>query len=136
MSDHATPRSGGITPYLTVRGAKQASEFYRRAFGAEEIHRVDAEDGERLMYCHLRINGDDLMMSDEFPEHGAALSDDGPRGVTLHLAVDDVDAWWLRAVAAGATVTMKLADQFWGDRYGQLRDPFGHRWSMGAPIRK
>jgi PhnB protein len=90
---------------------------------------MDAEDGERLLHCHLRINGADLTMPEEFPEHG------GPQGVTLHLAVDDADAWCERALAAGTTVKMPLADQFWGDRYGKLQDPFGHSWSIGAPIR-
>jgi len=79
-------------------------------------------------------NGADVMLADEFPEHGGNL-EVGPRGVTLHLAVDDADRWWNRAVEAGATVAMPLEDQFWGDRYGQLRDPFGHSWSIGAPIR-
>jgi PhnB protein len=136
------PLAAGITPYITVRGAKDAAEFYRRAFGAVEIARMDAEDGKRLIHCRLRINGADLMMSDEFPEFdaspefGAYGLGDGPRGVTLHLAVDDADTWWQRAVDAGATVKMPLADQFWGDRYGQLRDPFGHSWSIGAPVKK
>jgi PhnB protein len=125
----------GLSPYLTVRGAKAAADFYARAFGAEEVRRTEAEDGERLMHCHLRLNGADLMLADEFPEHGAGLGD-GPRGVTLHPAVDDADRWWNRAVEAGATVKMPLDDQFWGDRYGQLRDPFGHSWSIGAPIRQ
>jgi PhnB protein len=131
----STTQPSGITPYLTVRNAKEAAEFYKRAFNAEELGRMDAEDGERLLHCHLRINGSDLMMSDEFPEYGEGLGD-GPRGVTIHLTVDDADVWWERALAAGATVKMPLADQFWGDRYGQLRDPFGHSWSIGAPIRE
>ena len=132
MSDTAVQPMTGITPYLTVRGASEASEFYQRAFGARELDRKAGEDGKRLIHCHLRVNGADLMMSDEFPEYGCALGD-GPNGVTLHLAVDDADEWWNRAVEAGATVTMPIADQFWGDRYGQVRDPFGHTWSIGAP---
>ncbi len=133
--DAAThPRPGGVTPYLIVRAASDAIEFYREAFGAEEIMRVDAGDGQRLMHCHLRINGDDVFMSDEFPEHGAAM-DRGPAGVTLHLGVEDADMWWDRALAAGAEPVMPLADQFWGDRYGQVRDPYGHTWSIAAPIR-
>jgi PhnB protein len=124
----------GVTPYLTVRGASDAAEFYKRAFGAEESGRMLADDGTRLMHCHMRINGADLMMCDEFPEYGAGLGD-GPRGVTLHLQVDDADAWWTRAVEAGATVRMPLADQFWGDRYGQLTDPFGHTWSIASPAK-
>ncbi len=135
MAENTPPQVHGVTPYLTVRGASEASAFYARAFGAKEVFRMPAEDGKRLMHCHVRINGGDLMMSDEFPEHGAGLGD-GPRGVTLHLAVDDADMWFNRAVAAGATVVMPLADQFWGDRYGQVRDPYGHVWSIGAPAKK
>ncbi|HEX8674953.1 MAG TPA: VOC family protein [Longimicrobium sp.] len=134
MSDSNPTPALGVTPYLTVRGASQAAEFYKHAFAAEELGRHDAGDGKRLMHCHLRINGADVMMSDEFLEYGAGLGD-GPKGVTLHLAVDDADLWFNRAVEAGATVTMPLADQFWGDRYGQLRDPFGHAWSIGAPVK-
>ncbi len=132
MSETTTPPVvTGVTPYLMVRGASDASAFYQKAFAAEELSRQPAGDSGKLMHCHLRINGADVMMSDEFPEHGYSLGD-GPNGVTLHLQVDDADAWFERAVAAGATVTMPLADQFWGDRYGQLKDPFGHSWSIGS----
>lgn len=135
MAEPTRPTLRGVTPYLTVRGAKEALEFYKRAFGAEEVMRMDAQDGKRLMHAHIKVNGGDVMMSDEFPEHGAGLGS-GPVGVTLHLAVDDADRWWKRAVDAGAKVKMPLEDQFWGDRYGQLSDPFGHSWSIGAPTRK
>jgi PhnB protein len=132
MADTLPQTLPGVTPYLMVRGASEAAGFYKRAFGAEELARTAGEDGKRLIHCHLRINGGDVMMSDEFPEYGYGLGE-GPNGVTLHLAVDDADEWWNRAVGAGATITMPLAEQFWGDRYGQLRDPFGHSWSIGAP---
>jgi PhnB protein len=115
-----------------VRGAAEAAEFYKRAFGAEELMRTAAKDGKRVMHCHLKINGADVMMSDEFPEYGASLGE-GPNGVTLHLQVNDADEWWQRALDAGATVVMPIAEQFWGDRYGQVRDPFGHTWSIGGP---
>ena len=121
----------GVTPYLTVIGAKKAAEFYRKAFAAEELSRQEA-DNDRLIHCHLRINGDDVMMSDAFPEHTGDAGEN-PRGVTLHIHVADPQAWWDRAVAAGATVTMPMDVQFWGDRYGQLKDPFGHAWSIGGP---
>lgn len=135
MSETVDHPLQGLTPYLTVRGAKNAVRFYKEAFDAEEIRRVDAEDGERLMHCHLKINGADVLLADSFPEHAGGL-EGAPHGVTLHLAVDDADEWWHRAISAGAETLMPLADQFWGDRYGQVRDPFGHKWSIGAPIQE
>ncbi len=125
--------TGGVTPHLTIpsRGGQAAIEFYGRAFGAEEIMRMPAEDGERLMHAHLKINGASLMLADEFPEWSGE-ADITPRGVTLHLQVDDPDEWWNRALVAGAIPVMPLEDQFWGDRYGQVRDPFGHTWSIGG----
>lgn len=138
MADHdAQGPTTGITPHLSIpsRGGQAAVEFYQRAFGAEELRRMLAEDGERLMHCHLRINGASLMLADEFPEYGGE-QDVEPKGVTIHLQVDDADEWWNRALLAGGVPLFPLADQFWGDRYGQLRDPFGHTWSIGSPIPK
>jgi PhnB protein len=125
----------GITPHLLIRDrrAAEAIDFYIAAFGARELHRVPTPDG-RLMHCHLTINGGSVMLNDDFPEYRGAPGGE-PEGVTLHLQVEDVDALWTQAVAAGASVTMALEDQFWGDRYGQLQDPFGHRWSIGAPVK-
>jgi PhnB protein len=124
----------GLTPHLAIGGgrADQAIEFYKQALGAEELMRHAADDG-RLMHAHLKVNGQSLMLHDHFAEHhgGADLAE--PSGVMLHLQVNDADAWWNRAVEAGAKVIMPLEDQFWGDRYGQIEDPFGHRWSIGAP---
>jgi PhnB protein len=97
--------------------------------------RMPAEGSDKLMHCHLRINGGDVFMSDEFPEYGASLGD-GPRGVTMFLAVDDADTWYNRAVEAGATVRMEIADQFWGDRFGEVIDPYGHGWAFGSPLNK
>jgi PhnB protein len=127
----------GITPYLSIasRGGMAAAEFYARAFGAVEVRRMVADDGERLVHAHLHINGGSVMLSDEFPEMGGEV-DVEPKSVTLHLQVDDADEWWNRAIVAGAVPVYPLADQFWGDRYGVLKDPFGHCWSIGAPIRK
>ena len=128
--------TGGVAPHLTIpsRGGQAAVEFYQRAFGAEVLRTMPAEDGERLMHAHLRINGGSVMLHDEFPEMNGE-QDIQPKGVVLHLQVDDVDEWWNRAIVAGAVPVYPLADQFWGDRYGQLRDPFGHSWSIGATIR-
>jgi len=122
---------GGVTPYISVSDASAAAAFYARAFGAEEINRVPADDGRRLMHCHLRINGGPLMLNDPFPEYGYPLQT--PQGFVLHLQVDDVEAWWNRAVEAGLEIVMPLEVQFWGDRYGQLRDSFGITWSLGGP---
>lgn len=126
----------GVTPHLTIpsRGGQAAIEFYTRAFGAVEVRRMLAEDGERLMHAHLMINGASVMLNDEFPEMNGE-QDIVPKGVTLHLQVDDADEWWKRALLAGGVPLFPLADQFWGDRYGQIRDPFGHTWSIGSPVK-
>jgi len=126
----------GVTPHLTIpsRGGQAAIEFYTRAFGAVEVRRMLAEDGERLMHAHLMINGASVMLNDEFPEMNGE-QDIVPKGVTLHLQVDDADEWWKRALLAGGVPLFPLADQFWGDRYGQIRDPFGHTWSIGSPMK-
>jgi PhnB protein len=136
MSEPNLIPTGGVVPYLTIpaRGGQAAVEFYRAAFGAEELFRNLAEDGERLMHSRLVINGGLLMLSDEFPEYGNE-TDVEPKGVALHLQVEDADFWWERALSAGAVPVMPLADQFWGDRYGRVMDPFGHCWSIAAPIR-
>lgn len=127
----------GLTPHLTIpsRGGQAAVEFYTRAFGAVELRRSMADDGERLMHALLMINGATVMLNDEFPEMNGE-QDIVPKGVTIHLQVDDADEWWTRAMLAGGVPLYPIADQFWGDRYGQLRDPFGHTWSIGSPIGK
>jgi PhnB protein len=88
------------------------------------------------MHARIRVNGGAILMSDDFPEFRGGGDTPAPAGVTIHLEVDDADKWWKRAVDSGAAIVMPLADQFWGDRYGQLVDPFGHKWSIAAPIRK
>lgn len=126
------PPMTGVTAYVNVDGADAASAFYQRAFGAEEVMRIPDKDGERLLHCHLRINGGDLMISDCFPEMGMTP---GPSdNHTLHLQVDDIDAWWARAAEAGAEVIAPVELMFWGDRYGVLKDPFGVKWSMGQTV--
>ncbi|HYC75749.1 VOC family protein, partial [Brevundimonas sp.] len=101
----------GVTPYLTIpsRGGQAAAEFYARAFGAVEVRRQLADDGERLIHAHLHINGGSIMLSDEFPEYGGDV-DVVPRGVTIHLQVDDADEWWNRAILAGGVPVFPLAD--------------------------
>ena len=137
MTD-ANPDQGptsGVTPHLTIpsRGASAAMDFYVIAFGAEVLSKIMADDGERVMHAHLKINAASVMLNDEFPEYTGS-QDARPAGVTLHIQVEDPDAWWTRAmVVGGAEPVMDMADQFWGDRYGVLRDPFGHTWSIGGP---
>ena len=134
MADVERPTTG-ITPFLAIRDrrAKEALAFYEKAFGAETVEQNPAQDGERLMQASLKINGGWIMLADEFPEHG--FKADAPASVTLHLQVPDGDVAYERAVKAGCTVRMPIADQFWGDRYGQVIDPFGHSWSVGGPIK-
>lgn len=136
MQDEQQSPSGGVTAHITIRDgrAKEAIDFYRRAFGAAEQMRHASDDG-RLMHAHLKINGGSLMMHDDFPEHSGGPAKE-PAGTILHLEVDDADEWWNRALEAGAEVKFPLDDQFWGARYGQLTDPFGHTWSIGGPVRQ
>src|SRR4051795_12770109 len=124
-----------ITPHLVVQGAERAAAFYRDAFGAEELSRIPTPDG-RLMSVQLRI-GDSLMhLADEFPEMGVlAPPAIGGTPVVLALDVADAEAVFAQAVAAGAAVRQPLADMFWGDRHGQLEDPFGHRWNVSQHLR-
>ena len=123
-----------LTPHLTVAGAAEAIEFYKKAFGATEMGRMPAPDGKRLMHAMLRIGDSPLMLNDEFPEMGGKGGPlkIGGTAVTVHLYVEDCDAVYKRAVAAGATAVMPPVDMFWGDRYGRLTDPFGHSWSIAT----
>jgi len=125
----------GITPHITIRDGKaiEAIDFYARAFGAEQaMDPMKAEDGKRIMHAHLLLNGGHLLLNDDFPEYGGAATP--PGSTTMHLQVQDADAAWNRALEAGATEKFPLADQFWGDRYGQITDPYGFTWSIGAPL--
>lgn len=128
------PVLGGPCPYLSVSNAAKAAEFYVEALGAHEVMRMPPDDKGRYMHIHLVINGGSLMLADAFPEHGAPL--EKPAGFILHLQVDDVDAAFDKAVKAGGTVVLPVQDMFWGDRYGQFRDPFGVLWSMGMSPKK
>lgn len=132
------PAMGGLTPHLTIieGRAAEAIDFYGRAFGATVQNRVPGQDGKRLLHAHLTVNNAALMLNDDFPEYRGGKPEGAPAGVTLHLEVDDADRWFERAVAAGAEVVMPVGDQFWGARYGQVRDPFGYRWAIGGPVRK
>ncbi len=135
---HAKPIPAGmhtVTPHLVIRGAAEAIEYYSKAFGAVETSRVPGPNG-RIMHAALRIGDSTVMLMDEMPECGAL----GPRAlkgspVTIHLYVDDADAVFERAVQAGAKATMPVSEQFWGDRYGVLEDPFGQPWSIATHVR-
>lgn len=124
-----------LTPHIVCRDAPAAMDFYIRALGAREACRLAGPDG-KLMHGMMWIGHSALMLVDENPEWGmlSPLSLTGTP-VVLHLYVEDVDAALARAVEAGATLTMPAADMFWGDRYGQVRDPFGHQWSIATHIR-
>ena len=124
-----------VTPHLVCAGAAEAIEFYKKAFGAVEGGRLTGPDG-KIMHAMIRIGGSAVMLVDEMPQWGAL----GPKAlkgssVTIHLYVEDADATFQRAVKAGAKVLMPIADQFWGDRYGKLEDPFGHHWSVATHMR-
>jgi uncharacterized glyoxalase superfamily protein PhnB len=123
-----------VTPHLVCAGAAAAIEFYKEAFGADDLGRVAASDG-KLMHAMIRIGDSPVMLVDEFPEMGTT----SPKSlagtpVTMHLYVEDVDAAFARAIAAGGQAVMPVADMFWGDRYGVLEDPFGHRWSIATHV--
>jgi len=121
-----------LTPYMTVRDAARAIEFYKQAFGAVEKGVMKGPDG-KIMHAELRIGDSIVMLADEFPEFQSLSPQSiGGSGMGLHIYIEDVDSAFDRAVKAGATVEMPVADMFWGDRYGKLRDPFGHKWSIGT----
>ncbi len=122
-----------VTPHLTVRNAPAMIEFYKKAFGAVEKRRAPGPDGKSIMHAEISIGDSIIFLNDEFPEMGA-FSPLGSKGtpVTLHLFVEDADQQFQQALSAGAEVVMPLADQFWGDRYGIVRDPSGHHWSIGS----
>lgn len=127
----------GVTPHITIRDnrAVEAIDFYARAFGATESGRHMPEDGKRIMHAHLNINGGALMLNDDFPEMMGGSATATPSAVTLHVEVPDADPAWEKALAAGAQVRFPLDNQFWGQRYGQVTDPFGFHWSIGGPLK-
>ena len=139
MSTTVSPIPKGyhsITPHIVVSDAKKAAEFYKNAFGAEIRGMATGPDG-KIMHAEVKIGDSILMLNDEFPEWHvlSPTSTKADTAVTLHLYVEDADKALDRAVKAGAVVTMPLEDQFWGDRYGKVRDPFGHTWSIATHIK-
>ena len=140
MSETDTPTTGqrrGPVPHLVIKGAGAALDFYRAAFGAEELYRMDAPDGASVMHAEMAIGDCVLFLTDENPEMGSLSPLTlGGTSITLNLVTEDVDALYARALAAGATGTMEPADMFWGDRYARLVDPFGHSWALVCPLRQ
>lgn len=136
MAIEVTP---AVIPHLVVDDAAAAIDFYVKAFGATELGRMPGPGG-KLVHAALTVNGSTVMLNDDFPEFNNGKSTTpkalGGTPVTIHLTVTDVEARFAQAVEAGAEVVMPLADQFWGDRYGMVRDPFGHQWSLGQPVRE
>lgn len=133
-------KPSGIVPHLTVNDANAAIAFYQKALGAKEIMRMPADDGKRLMHAELQIGNATFYLNDDFPEYCGgklkAATSLGGTPVTLHQYVPDVDAAIARAQEFGAQVAMPAQDMFWGDRYGSVKDPFGHSWSFATPLKK
>ncbi len=121
-----------LTPHLVVQDAAKAIEFYKKAFGAQETGRHLSPDGKAVMHAQLKIGNSVLLLANEFPPMCLSPKSRGGTSVTLHVYVENADAAFERAVKAGCTVKMPMTDQFWGDRYGQVEDPFGHAWSIAT----
>lgn len=138
MSHHVKPIPEGfhtVTPYLTVRNAAQALEFYKRAFGAEETLKLTMPGSSTIMHAEIRIGDSYVMLGEEAPQWGAKSPQAlGGSPVSIHLYVENVDKLFQRAVAAGAQATLPPQNQFWGDRMGKLTDPFGHVWGIATHI--
>lgn len=135
MSVQAVPEGfSTLTPHLVIKNAAQAIEFYKKAFGAIELHRMPMPDG-RIMHAAIKIGNSILMLCDEMPDFGALGPDSiGGSSVWLHLYFEDADAVMAQAVTAGAEVKMPLENTFWGDRYGKVQDPFGHQWAIASHV--
>lgn len=123
---------GGVVPYLAIDGALKAADFYVAAFGAEIIMSMPPDERGRTMHVHLHVNGNSVMLSDPYPEHGMPFQPH--QGYHLMLQVDDIAGWWERALAAGATALQPPQDMFWGARHAMLRDPFGVHWALNQPL--
>jgi len=122
-----------VSSSLIVPNCVEALEFYKKALGAEILFRMPGPDGKSTMHAEMRLGNSTVMLSDENPQWGSKSAKTlGGTPVTLHLYVDDADSIYQRAVGAGCTVAMPIMDAFWGDRYGKVKDPFGHEWGIGT----
>jgi PhnB protein len=134
MATNPIPEGSHVTPYLTVDDAAAAIEYYKRAFGAKETVRMDAPDG-MIGHAELEIGDSRIMLSDAFPQFATKSPKElGGTTVSVFMYVEDVDASVKQAVEAGATIRMEPADQFWGDRFGSIDDPFGHNWGLATHV--
>src|ERR671910_2066852 len=136
MNDKVTSVRQGfhnLTPCLVVKDANKAIEFYTKVFGAKENYRSQAPDNRSIMYAELSIGDSKVILSDEFPDMDSlAPLTIGKSAVSLYLYVEDADHTFENAISEGANVIVHMTDSFWGDRWGQLRDPFGHIWSIAT----
>jgi PhnB protein len=121
-----------LSPHIVVSDASKAIDFYKNAFGAQEVMRSMSPDGKQVMHAQLKIGNSMLMLANEWPPMCVSPKARGGTSVTLHVYTDNVDSAFDRAVKAGCAVKMPVGDQFWGDRYGQVEDPFGHMWSLAT----
>lgn len=140
MTQPIPPGQDGLIPHLVCDPCADAIEFYKRAFGATELHRMTMPGSPKIMHAQIEIGGRPVMLADDFPEFCEDAKSRSPKAlggtpVTIHRYVEDCDAAIKRAEDAGATVTMPPADMFWGDRYGVVTDPFGHSWSIATHIK-
>ncbi len=135
---HVNPIPEGhhtVTPYLTLKNTGAAIDFYKKAFGAEELFRMPGPDGKSVMHAEMMIGNSVIMLGEECPDMGIVSPlalNNSP--VTIHLYVEDVDAAHKRAVGAGAESMMPPTNMFWGDRFAKVKDPFGHRWSIATHV--
>lgn len=139
MTTPIPPGQEGLIPHLVCDPCADAIEFYKKAFGAEEVCRMPAPDGKKIMHAQMTFNGRPLFLADDFPEYCESGKPRSPKAlgaspVTIHQYVEDCDAVIKRAEEAGATVVMPATDMFWGDRYGSITDPFGHSWAFATHI--
>lgn len=137
-AEHAAPPKpapalNGLVPYLQLDGAEKAAAFYETAFAAFRAFAMPADEKGRTMHIHLHVNGSSLMLSDPYPDYGHPHRP--AQGYTLTLMVEDVDAWYERAIAAGCAPVGPPADMFWGDRFATVKDPFGVEWAMNGPAK-
>jgi PhnB protein len=122
-----------VTPHLTVKGAEKALDFYKQAFGAQEIVRMPGPGGQGIMHAEIKIGNSIVMLNDEFPGMGESSPQSlGGHTASIYLYVEDVDSVYAKAVAAGGTGRVPVMDMFWGDRTGRVVDPFGHEWAIST----